>query len=265
MDFELRLWRNCLRLIPNMRGKGVIMNQLIRFYGRKIRQNLLILPVMDFKMELDLAQNVDSGIAFGEDLYDFFEFNFLKKNLKKGDFFADLGANIGFYTVRCAKMVGDQGRILAIDADPISFDRLSKNVAMNDFKNVTLVKSGLSDCTETLTMGINPTNRGGNSFLQFYTSKTTVELACRTLLSILNEQKIDRLDGMKIDIEGYEFKVLKHFFSNAPTTLFPKFIIMEYQQVWDEKAGGSSIELILSYGYKLVGKKSVNYIYALGI
>ena len=263
MDFELKFWRNCLRLLPNVRGKGVLMGWFVRFYGRRERQNPVVLPVLDFKMELDLTQNVDRSIAFGQDLYDYFEFNFLKENLKKGDYFVDLGANIGLYAIRCAKMVGITGRVIAVDADPVSFQRLSKNVSLNGLSQVELIESGLSDCQETLTMGINPTNRGGNSFLQFYTNQKSIELHCDTLLALLNERKIERLDGMKIDIEGYEFKVLSHFFNHAPRSLFPKFIITEYQKMWDEKAGGSSNDLIQAHGYTLVAQKSINYIYVL--
>ena len=53
------------------------------------------------------------------------------------------------------------------------------------------------------------------------------EIQVRTLLSLLTEKNINRLDGMKIDIEGYEEAVLIPFLERAPEALLPQLIVIE--------------------------------------
>jgi hypothetical protein len=53
------------------------------------------------------------------------------------------------------------------------------------------------------------------------------EIQVRTLLSLLTEKNINRLDGMKIDIEGHEEAVLIPFLEQAPEDLLPRLIVIE--------------------------------------
>jgi len=145
-----------------------------------------------------------------------------------------------------------------VEADPVVFERLSENVSLNQCKNVLNYNLGVSDKTEVLSFGINNTHRGGNSFL--HKGESSINVQCYSLLNILNKSNVKSLEGMKIDIEGYEFKVLKKFFEEADRSLFPKFIITEYHDSWEEKMGGSTIDLIVDNGYSIVYENSLNYI-----
>lgn len=57
---------------------------------------------------------------------------------------------------------------------------------------------------------------------------------------------------MKIDIEGYEYPVLRRFMGEAPREIWPKALVIEAWGVHIELFGESPIELLIRHGYKLV-------------
>ena len=65
------------------------------------------------------------------------EMELVKKIVKKGVVIVDLGANIGFWTLVFAKIVGDEGHVFAFEPGPANFGILKKNVEINHFQNVT--------------------------------------------------------------------------------------------------------------------------------
>ena len=77
--------------------------------------------------------------------YDRFEIECLKQLIKEGDTVVDLGANIGYYTLILAQLVGKSGHVYAFEPEPSNFEILSKNVKENKHDNVTLVQKAISD------------------------------------------------------------------------------------------------------------------------
>ena len=75
---------------------------------------------------------------------------YFKKIIKKGDIVLDLGANIGYYTLIFAKLVGEVGHVFAFEPDPSNFELLSKNVKENKHENVTLIQKAVSDKNEKI-------------------------------------------------------------------------------------------------------------------
>jgi len=73
------------------------------------------------------------------------EMELVKKIVKKGVVIVDLGANIGFWTLVFAKMVGDEGHVFAFEPGPANFGILKKNVEINHFQNVTLIQKAVSN------------------------------------------------------------------------------------------------------------------------
>jgi hypothetical protein len=60
--------------------------------------------------------------------------------------------------------------------------------------------------------------------------------------------------------EGFEFRVLNQFFKDASTDMYPRFMIIEYNSNISERAGGDSLALLKSVGYKVYTSSSLNYI-----
>jgi len=260
MNFELQLLRFISTNLPAVRGVGLIpVKLLIPFYKRK-KRNKVRVNVFNRLLELDPLENVDNCLLFYPQLCDRTELAYLRTNLKSDSVFIDIGANIGMYSFFASNFI-KSGSILAIEADPYNFQKLQTNLSLNSGVNINALNIGVSDKMEILDLYINNRgNRGGNSFLDIEPQRPTIGIKCVPLLSILIEQKIEFIDGIKIDIEGFEYRVLKEYFNTAPDYLHPRFIILEYHEGLVEKCGGSSLNLLKEVGYKIKSKEGVNYI-----
>ena len=111
-------------------------------------------------------------------------------------------------------------------------------------------------------------NRAGSSVIldqRQYTSKATntiVKVYTDYLYEILLQAEISHVSCMKIDIEGFEFPVLKKFFQQAPKNIWPKFFVLEAMGRLIEITGGSPINLLFGHGYELVNHDEYNYMFA---
>jgi len=118
---------------------------------------------------------------------------------------------------------------------------------------------GVSDREESLNLTVSMHgHRGGNSFLKDGQNK--VEVKCRPLLAFVEAEGIKNIKALKIDIEGFEFRVLNKFFSEANTGLWPEAVILEYVPSRTAKAGGESLRLLLESGYVVHSRHGINYI-----
>lgn len=258
LDAELRTILQFTRRLPKLRGAGALGNLLRDFYLRKKRGDV-VADVLDFKMQLNPAEMVDSALLLFPQVYDHREIAYMRVALAPGDVFLDVGANIGFYSLVASRRVGANGRVLAIEADPYSHQRLTNNLRLNAMTNVMALNVGVSDCEETLRLGVNADgNRGESSFLLH--SDTGVDVACKPLLSLLQAQGVQQVRGAKFDIEGFEFRVLRRFLEDAPLSLYPHFIIIEHNPLWHEASGGDALSLLSACGYTPYRASKLNYI-----
>jgi FkbM family methyltransferase len=199
-------------------------------------------------MELELAECVDGGLLFYPHLYDYHEMEFIRNNIGEGDCFVDAGANIGIYSLVASSCVGKTGSVIAIEADEYNATKLQNNLDANDVRNVSIAQVGLSDKREHLILGQNLTgNRGGHSFLT--SSGEGAVVGCLPLLDLMESYSVKKIDGMKIDIEGFEFRVLSDFFKRASPVLYPRFLIVELNLAYANQDNKNLVGMLNSYGY----------------
>lgn len=132
---------------------------------------------------------------------------------KSGETFLDVGAFMGYGTMRIAEYMQGQGQIVAIEADPDIAKILRKNVKANNFDCITVVEAAVSDIPETVNFykssnTVNSLNEGvlkklGHDNLQ------TISVQTRRLDEILKSLNITTLDKVNITINGGELKALK--------------------------------------------------------
>ena len=261
MDIELKILRFISTNLPPIRGMGLIpIKLLVPFYNRIHRDKV----IANFKgkiMELDPTECIDRALLFYPQLVDRKELEFLEKHLKTDSIFVDIGANVGMYSLVAANHIRT-GKIIAIEADHFNFQRLLKNIFLNSIQNIVAINKGVSDKSEILKLYLNERgNRSGNSFLDVEPGlRQTISVECETLSTVLKECNIQNIDIMKIDIEGFEYKVLNNFFLEAFVDLYPTYIITEYHEGLKDLAGGSVIDLLINVGYKIIYKEDINYI-----
>ena len=120
-----------------------------------------------------------------------------------------------------------KAKALAFEPQQAVYDRLVDNITLNGFEDrVKPLKMAVSNKKGTLELAIDGKNKGasGKSANQVAVEKVPM----RTLLSVLESEGWDRVDALKIDIEGAEDIALAPFFETAPEHLLPKHIIMEW-------------------------------------
>jgi FkbM family methyltransferase len=264
MNFELGMILAITRRLPKVKGSGLLGNLLKKLYNRKPRSAEKS-QVLGFNMLLDPNECVDGELLFYPELYDRMELEYIRSNLAKGECFIDAGANIGLYSLVASGVVGDSGQIIAIEADLYNADKLRMNLKLNSIDNITVVQKGLSDKQEELVMNINMDgNRGGNTLVALDGIKQKgVSVDCDTLYSILIKLGIKKIGGMKMDIEGFEYRVLKTFYNNAPKEYYPRFLIIEINSGYAQQGSSDLHELITNTGYKFLMKTELNSIYSL--
>jgi FkbM family methyltransferase len=255
---ELQFWLAATRRLPRIKGAGKMAGLAQRAYNRKPRERVRV-PVLDFTMELDPSECVDGALLFAPQLYDRREFELLKSLLRPGDLFLDAGANIGIYSLVASRLVGPTGKVIAIEASAENFLFLRRNCELSEARNVHAVQVGLSDKREILRMACSfYGNRSGNSFLKESPIGESVE--CRPLLEVLEAEGVQRISGAKFDIEGFEFKVLSPFLKTAPRSLWPHFLIFEYNADLRTRSGGDVRELLSEAGYLVRPVADQNYL-----
>jgi len=211
-------------------------------------------------MRLRPEQFVDGWLLFGPGFYEDAELRYVEGALREGDTFVDIGAYLGLYALVAARRVGASGRVLAIEADPLTAMDLRHNIALNEATSVSVLEVCVSDRVETRRLAARAaTNRSSASLL--FDSPDAVAVQCRPLFDLLRDQGIVRIDGAKLDIEGAEHAVLERFFEDAPESLWPGFLVTEFYDSLVPAAGGNVLALLLSRGYTRRARHDTNYIF----
>jgi FkbM family methyltransferase len=138
------------------------------------------------------------------------EFEHLEKFLVPGGVFLDIGGNTGIYTVKAAQFFRNNGGGTVVTYEPLPemLAELNHNISANKFDNVRLRSFCLGAQSGTAEFWIN-FNRPASSGLVSRDSQAT----CRSMLvlrldDVFPLEKFDRLDYVKIDVEGAEAQVL---------------------------------------------------------
>lgn len=75
---------------------------------------------------------------------------FFEKTVKKGNVIYDIGANVGFYTLLAAELIGEEGKIFAFEPLPRNIFYLKKHIKINKFNNIVVIEAAVSDKKENL-------------------------------------------------------------------------------------------------------------------
>ena len=180
----------------------------------------------------------------------------VEKHLSAGATFVDIGAHIGYYTLKAAVVVGPQGRIIAVEPNPDTLPKLRDNIRASRATMVTVAPVACSDAEATLEFFSAPRSNTGESSLsrtnasQEGTVKASYHVRARPLDDIIAESGVSRVDAIKIDVEGAEFLVLK----GAQKTLdrYHPMVLVEVIEPQLQAMGASSagiVALLRAHGY----------------
>jgi FkbM family methyltransferase len=178
----------------------------------------------------------------------------IKKYLPLGGTFVDIGANIGFHSLFAASVTGARGRVLSFEPLPRLQQQLERSLKENGFTQVMIEPVALGKASGVATLSLVEENIGASSLQNVAGDRAVggaVEVPVRTLDSY--QDKLDRLDLIKIDIEGSEFEALKG--GEAILRMYQPVIILEFSpHVYEKDYAGKSLalyEYLTSLGYTI--------------
>lgn len=203
--------------------------------------------------------NCEKKVLFTPQFFDSQERAILKARLSDDAVFLDVGANIGAYALFVAGLTGPRARILAVEPQPDVFDRLTYNIAQNPFGTVKAIACAVADRAGELTLFIDPRNRGESSVKIVGTHKSAaIRVPAVTLLSLCRSEGIERIDAIKLDVEGAEDLILEPFLREAPESLRPALLIVEDgTDQWQMDLPA----LLEGYGYRRIARTRLNLVF----
>jgi FkbM family methyltransferase len=234
--------------LPRIKGLGMILALPAKFFRAWDAE--VEARVFGSRMNLNSGDYLSNIVLFTPNYFDRHERALIAEIVRPGDLVIDVGANIGIYTLLLARSVGPKGQVIAVEAEPTNFARLQGNVALNGMRWVKLCPCGVSDKEETLALNLDDSgNAGAHSFVakDGADPAQTRIIKCVRLASLVDADRAPRF--MKLDIEGFEHRVLKAYFDDVEERMRPDYIMLEDARSLRED---DAVALAAASGYTLL-------------
>lgn len=153
-------------------------------------------------------------LLFWDDLIAFHEI-FIKKsydkniNIKNGDIILDVGASIGWYSCKISETVGENGKIIALEPNPENFKYLKKNIDKNNLKNIIPLNLGVWSSKKKMILILEKYSSILRNLNKSSKNKAKIDIDLDTIDNIVLKLKLDKVNLIKMDIEGAEIEALK--------------------------------------------------------
>lgn len=163
----------------------------------------------NIKMKINPAKRIGSSI-YWTGYHEFREFLFLHRFLKPDMVFIDAGANQGEYSLFAAKRLVN-GIVMSFEPLTSVREMLSMNIALNGFQNIKVFDCGLSNKDDSLLLyeSIGDNEGLGTLYPGNMSGMSSVEVRLKTLDEVFESSRLERLDFIKMDIEGAELNALQ--------------------------------------------------------
>jgi FkbM family methyltransferase len=141
------------------------------------------------------------------------EFSFLDGFLKPGMVFIDVGANDGYFSLFAARRVGAKGMVVAIEPSTRERINLKRNITRNRLDNVHIVSTALGAAAGEADLRLAQSTHSGHNTLGRFAyddvkAANVERVTLTTLDEVVRKLDLDRVDFIKIDVEGAEASVV---------------------------------------------------------
>jgi FkbM family methyltransferase len=150
---------------------------------------------------------------------DLAEFEAITELVRPGDVAFDIGANVGLYAVQLSRLCGPAGHVWAFEPAPDTYWRLRETLALNRCANVSPVQGAVCNEDGTVRMGLfgpefSEWNSIGNHLMHTeqgspVSPQKSIEVPAITLDKFCEANGIDRINFLKVDVEGFECSVFR--------------------------------------------------------
>lgn len=181
--------------------------------------------------------------------------------LKLGDTFIDVGANIGYLSAAGASFVGKIGQVHSFEPALQYFQILERTIRMNPQYKIVVNQCALGEKEGKADFFISKENIGANTITYNSTIEETIEVPVYRLDSYIKKHKLQNITLIKIDVEGFEFPVLKGLCDYFESSTERPIIICEIFPFGYPKFGYSLTDLLeymKKYGYRAYNIQKLN-------
>jgi len=249
---------------------------LISFAKLRSRNGLFLKKIQSSKMYLDINDPGISKELLLTGVHEKRTTDLIKSELEEGMVVIDIGSNLGYYCLIEAQIVGNQGKVYALEPVPRNFEILSKNIIINGYKNIkshclaVSDKSGIADLflTGASNWGsmIDLNSKNTSNYMK---SKMTqlnqgvIKVKAVSIDDFLEKETVHNVNLIRMDIEGHEINAIKGMektLKKSPSPL--KLLIEVHNKLFDnpEESLTSTFEKLLLFGFKpkvLIAKKDI--------
>jgi FkbM family methyltransferase len=246
-----------LGMIPGAgRLYSLVYNKFIRPKG------FVLLNIQGNKMYVD-CRATDIGLRLlMHGVHEKLETELFKQLVQDGMVVVDIGANIGYYTLIAAKLVGNKGIVYAFEPEPGNYKLLCENIAINGYTNVVPIQKAVSNTSGKAKLYVGRAIADVSSFAKDNVLTHSKNADCLEVETITLDDFFegtvgdDRINLIKIDVEGAEELVV----DGADRVLRKNKlkILIEFMPDQLRKAGTDPLELLRklqNYGFAI---KAIN-------
>ena len=183
---------------------------LFNKHTARLPWTLPVFPGLGLRLRCHPSSIIALHVVQRSEWHDWDTAKFITSFLRAGDTFVDVGSNIGLYTLPAARIVGETGRVNAVEPSPVNRARLTENLAINHLGDVTVVPCALGQEAGMLTFADD--DALAHVCLPAEVSDPAavngLQVPVQTLDAIL-PQNDDEIALMKVDVEGFEMSVFR--------------------------------------------------------
>ena len=249
-EILFKLFRN--RILP----RNFVYKAFLKFATKKQRDGIFDVNVADINVRLcPEASGTDAKFLRRGKYIDFQEWQALAQSCRSAEtpVFIDIGANIGMYSLLLAKEVPGL-RVFAIEPHPGIYQQLKYNCSLNPAFNIHMRDYAVSDTQGKVMMKTGSTEISTSRIDE----EGDLEVECITLADVVERENLTKINALKIDVEGYEDRVLLPYLRQASDSMLPDAIVVEVitSEHWLE----DPIEVAISRGYVEAKRNKMNSI-----
>lgn len=179
--------------------------------------------------------------------------DFLRVNINENCHCIDIGAHLGFYTLKFAKWVGSGGKVAAFEPNPTTHNELLDNIRRNGIENVMVVGDAVAEESGVASFFV--TTPGMSSLhISRSNKQNEIKVNVTTIDSFMQNSEWERLDIIKIDTEGFDCHVILG--ARESIIHFKPLIVFEYSLDCDREKCRKSIRLLNSIDYLYLNLKN---------
>lgn len=220
----------------------------LRLFSVGLRHRIILTEVEGIKLYIDSKSTYTPVLI--KDSYEKGTTRLFSDLIKEGMVVSDIGANVGYYSLIAARLVGESGRVFAFEPAPDNFALLVKNIEANGFGNIIPVQKAVSDKTGRGTLFL--WNEPDLHNMREHHEKGSIEVEVITIDEFM--KNINRtVDLVKMDVEGSEMRVLEGMVETIRRNPELK-IITEFSPYYLRRSGCSPVEFLeklVDCGFKL--------------